>query len=189
MKTVKLKEICSLIGKGYEADKINLEDKSVKGIRLNKVNYSDIADIKGNKSKISNQQIILKEKELLYKYKPEYRDLILPSTISNSVNIKILLDDQKSTIYDSIYSSNVVIMRLSNENSIFATAMYYLFNLETMKEKLLKNVYSQGKIKAISLNKLRNFEVPIVTDEVGNAINKMVDSKKELENLINDILS
>ncbi len=189
MKTVKLKEICSLIGKGYEADKINLEDKSVKGIRINKVNYSNIVSIKGNKSEIQNRQIILKEKELLYKYRPEYRDLILPSTVSNSINTKILLDDQKSTIYESIYSSNVVIMRLSNENRNFATAMYYLFNLETMKEKLLKNVYSQGKIKAISLNKLRNFEVPIITDEVEKAICKMANSQKELENLINDILS
>ena len=187
MKTVKLKEICSLIGKGYEADKINLEDKSVKGVRINKVNYSDIFN--GKESKNINQKIILKEKELLYKYKPKYKDLILPSTVSSSVNTKILLDDPKSTIYESIYSSNVVIIRISNENRNFATVMYYLFNLETMKEKLLKNVYSQGKIKAISLNKLRDFEVPIVTDEVKKAIYKMVNSQKELENLINDILS
>jgi len=187
MKTVKLKEICSLIGKGYEADKINLEDKSVKGVRINKVNYSDIFN--GKESKNINQKIILKEKELLYKYKPKYKDLILPSTVSSSVNTKILLDDPKSTIYDSIYSSNIVIMRLSNENSNFAAAMYYLFNLETMKEKLLSSVYSQGKIKSISLNKLRNFEVPIVTEEILEAIDKMVTSKKKLENLINDILS
>ena len=187
MKTVKLKEICSLIGKGYEADKINIEDKSVKGVRINKVNYSDIFN--GKESKNINQKIILKEKELLYKYKPKYKDLILPSTVSSSVNTKILLDDPKSTIYDSIYSSNIVIMRLSNENSNFAAAMYYLFNLETMKEKLLSSVYSQGKIKSISLNKLRNFEVPIVTEEILEAIDKMVTSKKKLENLINDILS
>jgi len=188
MKTVKLKEICSLIGKGYEADKIDLENKLQKGIKINKINYSDISN--GKESKNINQKIILKEKELLYKYKPKDKDLILPSTVSSSVNTKILLeDDQSSTIYDSIYSSNIVIMRLSNENSNFATTMYYLFNLETMKEKLLENVYSQGKIKAISLNKLRNFEVPIVTEEILEAIDKMVTSKKKLENLINDILS
>ena len=188
MRTIKLKDICSLICKGYEADNTNLEDKLDKGIRINKVNYSNITDaIKKNTN--TNQKVILKEKELLNKYKPEYRDLILPSTASNSVNTKILLDDKNSTIYDSIYSSNIVVVRLNNENSNLAVAMYYLFNLETMKEKLLENVYSQGKIKAISLNKLRDFEVPIVTNEITEAIEKMVNSKKELENLINGIMS
>lgn len=188
MKTVKLKDICSLICKGYEAEKVDLENKVDKGIKIDKINYSNITDVI-RKSTSTNQKIILKEKELLHKYKPEYRDLILPSTASNSVNTKILLDDKNSTIYDSIYSSNIVVVRLSNENSNLAIAMYYLFNLETMKQKLFENVYSQGKIKAISLNKLRNFEVPVVTEEIAKAIDKMVTSKKELENLINDIMS
>ncbi len=189
MKTIKLKDICSLICKGYEAEITNLEDTSEKGIRVNKLNYSNITG-QTKKKKDKMQKVIVKEKELLNKYKPKCYDLILPSTASNSLNIKILIDDKNSIIYDSIYSSNIVVIRLNNNkyNNI-AVAMYRLFNLEIMKEKLLKNVYSQGKIKAISLNKLRDFEVPIVDDKILDAIAKVENSKKELENLISDIMS
>lgn len=187
MKTIKLKDICNLIGKGYEADKVNLEDKLIKGIKINKINYSNITDTSGKKD--INQKVILKEKDLLYKYKPEYKDLILPSTASNSLNTKILMEDENSAIYDSIYSSNIVVVRLQDKYKSFATAMYYIFNLEIMKKKLLADIYSQGKIKAISLNKLREFEVPILTNEIINAIDKMIKSKNDLENLISDILS
>lgn len=187
MKTIKLKDLCNLIGKGYEADKVNLEDKSIKGIRINKINYSNIADT--SEKKDIHQRVILKEKDLLYKYKPEYKDLILPSTASNSLNTKILLDDKESAIYDSIYASNIVVVRFQDKCKDLAIAMYYIFNLEIMKKKLLADVYSQGKIKAISLNKLREFEVPILTNEIINAIEKMIKSKNDLENLISDILS
>ena len=37
MKTVKLKDICSLICKGYEAEKVDLESKVDKGIKIDKI--------------------------------------------------------------------------------------------------------------------------------------------------------
>lgn len=165
------------------------------GYSIDQINFSDInADGTFSPSK----QIILKNKSVSYKYMLNNNDVLLPSTIQTSAKAKVLNPNGGILLYKGVYSSNIVVLRLEEENQIYSPSeLCTILNTEPIQQQLLQEVYSKGKIKAISMEKLRHFKIPVIEEgtlkqELKAYTDykiKMQNQEKKINILMKDILS
>lgn len=170
-------------------------------------NYSDI-----DNQKIKNKEYALLKNvnfDNLYKrYRVETGDIILPTTFSSNLEIKLNLEDNiENNKIMSLYSQNVIVIRLKkqvayNYNSF---SFWRYLNIKEIQEKLISISYSNGKrTKSIMIEKLRKLKVPLLTEDFLpilteylksiEELNKAEEKKKLIENHIcelikNDIMS
>lgn len=186
-----LNDYCTLISRGYNCPKNNIETDMNKGTKILMIGFKDISE-----KTIENEKLLnLKDTKVANKYQVSYYDIVLPVIIDTNIKIKSMfrplyniLQVQKGHIKHLVYSQNAVILRLSN--SIFKTeqdiiAFENFLNMETMQKKLATEVYSNEKTKTIMIDKLRNFKLPFFTEELKETLNKY----EEQENVIKQIKS
>lgn len=196
MKYIELNEICSLITRGYKYPKTDLANEGEQGYTVAQISFSDISEDGTVKS---SKKVTLKQKYLYHKYKIDIRDILLPPTIKTTAKARMLKHNENMPImfYKGIYSSNIVILRLKEKNQYYnSQTLYQILNTNEMQQRLLDEVYSKGTLKAISIEKLRHFKIPVITEqlkeELNNSLeyrNKLQQAEQNINNLIIDIMS
>lgn len=195
MKYIKLEDICNIITRGYTYAKTDLAENEDQGYTVEQIGFSDINEDGTFKA---SKKVVLNKKHLYHKYEVNPSDVLLPPTIKTTAKARMLKHEKgKVWLYKGVYSSNIVVIRLEEENQYYTPyTLYKVLNTKEIQERLINEVYSTGNVKAISIEKLRHFKVPIITEElkkeINNSIeyeNKLQQAEQNINNLISDIMS
>lgn len=196
MKYVELEEICSLITRGYKYPKADLADNEEQGYTVDQISFSDINE---NGTFEVKKKVTLKKKSLYPKYEVSATDVLLPPTIKTTAKARMLIQPEdigKIWLYKGVYSSNIVVLRLKENQYYTPYILYKILNTEQIQQRLINEIYSAGTVKAISIEKLRHFKLPVITEELKKELNKSLEYRNKLQqaeqninNLISDILS
>ena len=80
---------------------------------------------------------------------------------------------------------------MKDDSSYTPLELQLLLNTEKIQQRLINEVYSVGKVKSISIEKLKQFKIPIMTNDIKQAlidynkyIQKLQKTKETLNNLI-----
>ena len=162
MNTVKLKDISYIVDKGKNVKK---EEHIREKGNMDIITFSDIMN--GVLLKDLGKMVRIKsENEYmdLKIYGIEEKDIILPIISRKNLIIK-QIKRIENTEKKIIYSSRLVYIRANPEKYI-PEFLYRILCMPKIKERLLKEVYKSdidGKIYQISLERLKEFEIPNVS--------------------------
>ena len=183
MKYTKLSEICYIVSKGKNST-LEMEG-NVKMLTFPAItNNGDICEADIPKSYLENPYLDLKT------YNVENKDIIFSITFRNKLVIKQL--NFISSIENMMYSSRVAYIRVNPEkyNPDF---LFELLNTDKYIKRLEKEVYTAGIISQISLERLKNFEVPDISIEEQKKIlqekNKIDDKISNLEKQLKELFN
>lgn len=178
MKYIELDKICYIINKGKSVvknDNGNIYMVGFTNIENNAINFE-----KTSKCNLVNAYMDLKI------YDIEENDILLPPITRKNLVIKQLLTLENSN--NMIYSSRAVYIRV-NQEKYLSQFLYYILSTQKYKEKLLKEVYTDGSYVdtyQISIERLKDFKVPDISIEeqksILNSENKIKTQIQELEN-------
>lgn len=196
MKYIKLEDICTIITRGFTYSKTDLAGNEEQGYTVDQISFSDINEDGTFKA---SKKVVLNKKHLYHKYEVSPKDVLLPPTIKTTAKARMLRQPDtmgEIWLYKGVYSSNIVVIRLEENQFYTPHILYKILNTKEMQQRLINEVYSTGKVKAISIEKLRHFEIPVITEELKNEIEKSIEYTKQLQqteqninNLINGIMS
>ena len=190
MEYVKLDDICNFISRGINYNKDDLANNSKGGYTVEQISFSDINE-EGTFS--AKKKIILKDKSLYHKYKVSEEHILLPPTIKNSAKARRLYDGKASGLFldKAVYSSNIVILQLKDDSSYTPLELQLLLNTEKIQQRLINEVYSVGKVKSISIEKLKQFKIPIMTNDIKQALidnNKYIQKLQKTKEILNNLI-
>lgn len=175
MDYLKLSDICYIISKGKNSSlgttgNINMLTFPILTSNGEISDYNNIA-----KSYLENPYLDLKT------YNVENKDIIFSINFRNNLLIKQL--NIIGPIENTIYSSRVAYIRVNPEkyNSDF---LFQLLNSPDYIRKLENEVYSPGVISQISIERLKNFEVPnIPLEQQKEILQKQTHLKNKISTL------
>ena len=182
METVKLVEICSVISRGFNYARSEISEDKFCGYSVPQIGFSDIHE---DGTFNTNNQIVFIKKSLANNYLVSNKDVILPPTttalpkakgIGNYLKGGVMLDK-------FVYSQNVVIIRLEENAPITNFELLKLLNTPKIQTRLLEEVYTGKRVKSVSIEKLRNFEIPLPTKEQREILKQLLDCEQELNTL------
>ena len=135
--------------------------------------------------------------DLYHKYEVSPSDVLLPPTIKTTAKARRLRQEEaRIWLYKGVYSSNIVVIRLEENKYYTPEILCKILNTKEMQGRLISETYSKGKVKAISIEKLRDFRIPIITEELKYELkksikyaNKLQQTEQNINNLITDIMS
>lgn len=178
METIKLGEICKFISRGYNYTRNKNCEEKFNYYSVPQIGYSSIYD---NGTFDESEEMVLIKKETADRYWVRRNDIILPPTTKDSPRAKgidnyYLL--KEGELKPLIYSQNVLFIRLEKNAPITSLELITLLNTTKMQNALLEKVYTKEKIKSISIEKLRKFEIPIpetLTDSQKEKLNRYIE--------------
>lgn len=179
MDTMKLGEICKLISRGFnyarnEVCKNEFDYYSAPQIGYKNVNNDGTFE--------ESKEMVWIRKNIADKYWVKKNDIILPPTTNNLPRAKGIaryLPDEEE-LEKVIYSQNVVIIRLEENAPITSSELTKLLNTTKMQNSLLKEVYTKETIKSISIEKLKNFKIPILNDKQKELLTRFIEVDKKI---------
>lgn len=195
---IELENVCSSIIRGYTYVKQEVEtDDALKetGHPVEVISFGDIDDNGIFTTNENTEKYILKNKNAFYKCRAETNDILLPSTAKVTAKVKLLRKNDGIDSRIQIYKSNIILMKVE-QDKYSPQALQIILNNKEMQKRLIDEVYSEGRVKSLSLDKLRHFKVPVPTKEFLKELNKTIEAeetiikaKQKMDNILYDILS
>ncbi len=179
MGTVKLIEICSVISRGFNYDRSEISEDKFCGYSVPQIGFSDIHE---DGTFNTDNQIVFIRKSIANNYLVSNKDVILPPTTTALPQAKGIKKD--GVMLDKfVYSQNAVIIRLEENAPITHFELIKLLNIQKIQTRLLEEVYTGKRVKSVSIEKLRNFEIPLPTKEQREILKQLLDCEQELYTL------
>ena len=179
MKTIKLGEICKVISRGYNYARNEVCKEKFDYYSAPQISYSNIYD---DGRFDESEETVLIRKETADRYWVKKNDIVLPPTTTTLPRAKgiasYLPDDEE--LKQLIYSQNVVFIRLEENAPITSLELINLLNTTKMQNSLLEKVYTKERVKSISLEKLRKFEIPVLTDRQKEILDRYIEIDKKV---------
>ena len=173
METMKLGEICKVISRGYNYARNEVCKEKFDYYSAPQISYSNIYD---DGRFDESEETVLIRKETADRYWVKKNDIVLPPTTTTLPRAKgiasYLPDDEE--LKQLIYSQNVVFIRLEENAPITSLELINLLNTTKMQNSLLEKVYTKERVKSISLEKLRKFEIPVLTDRQKEILDRYI---------------
>ncbi len=182
METIKLGEICKVISRGYNYARNEVCKEKFDYYSVPQISYSNV-DEDGRFDE--SEETVLIRKETADRYWVKKNDIILPPTTKNSPRAKGIANylPDKEELKQLIYSQSVIFIRLEENAPITNIKLMNILNTKEMQESLLKEVYTKGEVKSISLEKLRKFEIPItLTDRQKEKLTRYIEVSEKFYN-------
>ena len=179
METMKLGEICKVISRGYNYARNEVCKEKFDYYSAPQISYSNIYD---DGRFDESEETVLIRKETADRYWVKKNDTVLPPTTTTLPRAKgiasYLPDDEE--LKQLIYSQNVVFIRLEENAPITSLELINLLNTTKMQNSLLEKVYTKERVKSISLEKLRKFEIPVLTDRQKEILDRYIEIDKKV---------
>lgn len=179
METMKLGEICKVISRGYNYARNEVCKEKFDYYSAPQISYSNIYD---DGRFDESEETVLIRKETADRYWVKKNDIVLPPTTTTLPRAKgfasYLPDDEE--LKQLIYSQNVVFIRLEENAPITSLELINLLNTTKMQNSLLEKVYTKERVKSISLEKLRKFEIPVLTDRQKEILDRYIEIDKKV---------
>ena len=179
METIKLGEICKVISRGYNYARNEVCKEKFDYYSAPQISYSNVYD---DGRFDESEETVLIRKETADRYWVKRNDIILPPTTTTLPRAKgiasYLPDDEE--LKKLIYSQNVVFIRLEENAPITSLELINLLNTTKMQNSLLEKVYTKERVKSISLEKLRKFEIPVLTDRQKEILDRYIEIDKKV---------
>lgn len=179
METIKLGEICKVISRGYNYARNEVCKEKFDYYSAPQISYSNIYD---DGRFDESEEMVLIRKETADRYWGKKNDIVLPPTTTTLPRAKgiasYLPDDEE--LKKLIYSQNVVFIRLEENAPITSLELINLLNTTKMQNSLLEKVYTKERVKSISLEKLRKFEIPVLTDRQKKILDRYIEIDKKV---------
>ena len=179
METIKLGEICKVISRGYNYARNEVCKEKFDYYSAPQISYSNIYD---DGRFDESEETVLIRKETADRYWVKKNDIVLPPTTTTLPRAKgiasYLPDDEE--LKQLIYSQNVVFIRLEENAPITSLELINLLNTTKMQNSLLEKVYTKERVKSISLEKLRKFEIPVLTDRQKEILDRYIEIDKKV---------
>lgn len=179
METIKLGEICKVISRGYNYARNEVCKEKFDYYSAPQISYSNIYD---DGRFDESEEMVLIRKETADRYWVKKNDIVLPPTTTTLPRAKgiasYLPDDEE--LKKLIYSQNVVFIRLEENAPITSLELINLLNTTKMQNSLLEKVYTKERVKSISLEKLRKFEIPVLTDRQKKILDRYIEIDKKV---------
>lgn len=179
METIKLGEICKVISRGYNYARNEVCKEKFDYYSAPQISYSNIYD---DGRFDESEEMVLIRKETADRYWVKKNDIVLPPTTTTLPRAKgiasYLPDDEE--LKKLIYSQNVVFIRLEENAPITSLELINLLNTTKMQNSLLEKVYTKERVKSISLEKLRKFEIPVLTDRQKEILDRYIEIDKKV---------
>ena len=174
---MKLGEICK-ISRGFNYARSEVCKEKFNYYSAPQIGYKNV-DEEGSFEE--SEEMILIRKETADRYWVKRNDIILPPTTKSPPRAKGIasyLPDEEE-LKKLIYSQNVVFIRLEENAPITSLELITLLNTKKIQKSLLEKVYTDSEIKSISLEKLKNFEIPILSDRQKKILTRYIEIDKK----------
>lgn len=179
METIKLGEICKVISRGYNYARNEVCKEKFDYYSAPQISYSNIYD---DGRFDESEETVLIRKETADRYWVKKNDIVLApttTTLPRAKGIASYLPDEEE-LKQLIYSQNVVFIRLEENAPITSLELINLLNTTKMQNSLLEKVYTKERVKSISLEKLRKFEIPVLTDRQKEILDRYIEIDKKV---------
>lgn len=179
METIKLGEICKVISRGYNYARNEVCKEKFDYYSVPQISYSNIYD---DGRFDESEETVLIRKETADRYWVKKNDIVLPPTTTTLPRAKGIANylTEKEELKQLIYSQNVVFIRLEENAPITSLELINLLNTTKMQNSLLEKVYTKERVKSISLEKLRKFEIPVLTDRQKEILDRYIEIDKKV---------
>ena len=193
---IELENVCSSIIRGYTYVKQEVETNDTSNAHsVEVISFGDIDDNGVFTTNENTEKYSLKNKNAFYKCRAEINDILLPSTAKVTAKVKLLRKNDGMDSRIQIYKSNIILMKVE-QDKYSPQALQIILNNKEMQKRLIDEVYSEGRVKSLSLDKLRHFKVPVLTEEFLKELNKAIVAEEtkikamqKMDNILYDILS
>lgn len=190
-KYIELESVCSSIIRGYTYVRQEVEtDNALKetGYPVEVISFGDIDDNGTFTTNKDTEKYTLKNKNAFYKCRAEQYDILLPSTAKVMAKVKLLRNNEGDSSRIQIYKSNIILVKVE-QDKYSPEALQIILNSKEMQKRLIYEVYSNGRVKSLSLDKLRHFKVPVFTEELNQKMQKYREYKNKIQEIEKYILS
>lgn len=179
METIKLGEICKVISRGYNYARNEICKEKFDYYSAPQISYSNIYD--DGKFDESEETVLIR-KETADRYWVKKNDIVLPPTTTTLPRAKGIANylPENEDLKQLIYSQNVVFIRLEENAPITSLELINLLNTTKMQNSLLEKIYTKERVKSISLEKLRKFEIPVLTDRQKEILDRYIEIDKKV---------
>lgn len=179
METIKLGEICKVISRGYNYARNEVCKEKFDYYSVPQISYSNIYD---DGRFDESEETVLIRKETADRYWVKKNDIVLPPTTTTLPRAKGIANylPENEDLKQLIYSQNVVFIRLEENAPITSLELINLLNTTKMQNSLLEKVYTKERVKSISLEKLRKFEIPVLTDRQKEILDRYIEIDKKV---------
>ena len=179
METIKLGEICKVISRGYNYARNEVCKEKFDYYSAPQISYSNIYD---DGRFDESEETVLIRKETADRYWVKKNDIVLPPTTTTLPRAKGIANylTEKEELKQLIYSQNVVFIRLEENAPITSLELINLLNTTKMQNSLLEKIYTKERVKSISLEKLRKFEIPVLTDRQKEILDRYIEIDKKV---------
>ena len=179
MKTIKLGEICKVISRGYNYARNEVCKEKFDYYSAPQISYSNIYD---DGRFDESEETVLIRKETADRYWVKKNDIVLPPTTTTLPRAKGIANylPENEELKQLIYSQNVVFIRLEENAPITSLELINLLNTTKMQNSLLEKIYTKERVKSISLEKLRKFEIPVLTDRQKEILDRYIEIDKKV---------
>lgn len=182
METIKLGEICKVISRGYNYARNEICKEKFDYCSAPQISYSNVND---DGTFEESEEMVLIRKETADRYWVKKNDIVLPPTtrtLPRAKGIANYLPDEEE-LKKLIYSQSVIFIRVKENAPLTNFELMNLLNTEEIQKSLLKEVYSKERVKSISLEKLRKFEIPTtLTDRQKEALSRYIEVSEKFYN-------
>ena len=100
------------------------------------------------------------------------------------LNVKMYKANESDTSRIPVYKSNVILIRVETEK-YSPEILNIILNNKNIQQRLIKEVYSEGRVKGILLDKLRHFKIPAYTDELKQKMEMYIECKNTMQGIEN----
>ena len=179
METIKLGEICKVISRGYNYARNEVCKEKFDYYSAPQISYSNIYD---DGRFDESEETVLIRKETADRYWVKKNDIVLPPTTTPLPRAKGIANylPENEELKQLIYSQNVVFIRLEENAPITSLELINLLNTTKMQNSLLEKIYTKERVKSISLEKLRKFEIPVLTDRQKEILDRYIEIDKKV---------
>lgn len=173
METIKLGEICK-VSRGFNYARNEICKEKFDYYSAPQISYSNVYD---DGTFDESEEMVLIRKETADRYWVKKNDIVLPPTTTTLPRAKGIANylQEKEELKKLIYSQNVVFIRLEENAPITSIELITLLNTPKMQNALLEKVYTKERVKSISLEKLRKFEIPTLTDRQKQILTRYIE--------------
>lgn len=182
METIKLGEICKVISRGYNYARNEICKEKFDYCSAPQISYSNVNE---DGTFEESEEMVLIRKETADRYWVKKNDIVLPPTtrtLPRAKGIANYLPDEEE-LKKLIYSQSVIFIRVKENAPLTNFELMNLLNTEEIQKSLLKEVYSKERVKSISLEKLRKFEIPTtLTDRQKEALSRYIEVSEKFYN-------
>ncbi len=182
METIKLGDICEVISRGYNYARNEICKEKFDYCSAPQISYSNVNE---DSTFEESEEMVLIRKETADRYWVKKNDIVLPPTtrtLPRAKGIANYLPDEEE-LEKLIYSQSVIFIRVKENAPLTNFELMNLLNTEEIQKSLLKEVYSKERVKSISLEKLRKFEIPTtLTDRQKEALSRYIEVSEKFYN-------